>query len=198
MRKEIAERKKADKILRELSSRYEAILSAVPDIIVEVNSNKVYTWSNQAGFEFFGKDVLGKEAAFYFEGEQDTYKMVQPLFDGDETMFYIESWQRRKDDEKRLLAWWCRVLKDENGNVTGALSTARDITEHQKMEKKMQITCGIAQKKHFCKKISLEEVVQIREKIKIPIVKILKNAGFELGFFLRAQPYAQKMENECI
>ncbi|MBT6231152.1 MAG: PAS domain S-box protein [Candidatus Scalindua sp.] len=138
MRKEIAERKKADKILRELSSRYEAILSAVPDIIVEVNSNKVYTWSNQAGFEFFGKDVLGKEAAFYFEGEQDTYKMVQPLFDGDETMFYIESWQRRKDDEKRLLAWWCRVLKDENGNVTGALSTARDITEHQKMKKKLQ------------------------------------------------------------
>lgn len=42
---------------------------------------------------------------------------------------YVESWQRRRDGEKRLLAWWCRNLKDENGKVIGALSTARDITE---------------------------------------------------------------------
>ncbi len=33
--------------------------------------------------EFFGEDVIGKPADFYFEGEQDTYKKVQPLFDGE-------------------------------------------------------------------------------------------------------------------
>jgi len=59
--------------------------------------------------------VIGKEAAFYFEGEQDTYQTVQPLFSGNENVIYVESWQRRKDGQKRLLAWWCRVLKDENG-----------------------------------------------------------------------------------
>jgi PAS domain S-box-containing protein len=132
--RDITERKKAEKTLRELSSFNKAILSAVPDIIAEVDYNKVYTWVNQAGFEFFGEDVLGKEAAFYFEGEQETYKIMQPLFEGDESVFYIESWQRRKDGEKRLLAWWSRVLKDENDNVTGALSTARDITERKKAE----------------------------------------------------------------
>ncbi len=44
--RDITERNKAEKTLRELSSRYEAILSAVPDIIVEVNCNKVYSVFN--------------------------------------------------------------------------------------------------------------------------------------------------------
>ena len=34
------------------------------------------TWANQAGYDFFGPDVLGHEAADYFEGEQDTYDRV--------------------------------------------------------------------------------------------------------------------------
>jgi PAS domain S-box-containing protein len=124
----------AAEALRLLSARQQALLSAIPDIIMEVDENKVYAWANRAGVEFFGEDVLGKEAAFYFEGEQDTYGMVQPLFDGDENVIYVESWQRRRDGEKRLLAWWCRVLKDDSGNVTGALSSARDITEHKQQE----------------------------------------------------------------
>ncbi len=71
--------------LRALSSRQEAILAAVPEIIMEVDNNKVYTWANSVGIEFFGEDVIGKEAAFYFEGEQDTYDTVRPLFSGAKT-----------------------------------------------------------------------------------------------------------------
>ena len=130
--KEITESKRAEDAFRMLSLRQEAILSAVPEIIMEVDNNKIYTWANRPGQEFFGKDVIGKEASFYFEGEQETYGMVQPLFDGGEGIFYVESWQRRYDGEKRLLAWWCRVLKDNEGNVTGVLSSARDITENKK------------------------------------------------------------------
>lgn len=126
--------REAEKSLQSLTLRYEAILTAVPDIIMEVDNKKVYTWANKAGYEFFGNDVLGKEAAYFFEGEQQTYNMVQPLFNGGEDIVYVKSWQRRKDGEKRLLAWWCRVLKDSEGNVSGALSTARDITEHKRTE----------------------------------------------------------------
>ena len=82
-----------------LFARQEAILAAVPDIIMEVDNNKVYTWANQAGFEFFGEDVIGKEAAQYFEGEQDTYSVVQPLFEGNGNVFYVES---RAKQIKRL------------------------------------------------------------------------------------------------
>ncbi|MBC8509100.1 MAG: PAS domain S-box protein, partial [Chloroflexi bacterium] len=135
---DITEQVQAETALRALSTRQGAILAAVPDIIMEVDNNKIYTWANQAGLEFFGEDVIGKSADFYFEGEQDTYSVVQPLFNGAENVIYIESWQRRKDGKKRLLAWWCRTLKDENGNVTGALSSARDITENRNIEQALR------------------------------------------------------------
>jgi PAS domain S-box-containing protein len=135
---DITERKLAEEKLALLVSRQKAILSAVPDIIMEVNNDKMYTWANQAGIDFFGDDVIGKGASFYFEGEQETYEIVQPLFEGDEKIIYIESWQRRKDGEKRLVAWWCRVLKDENGKVIGALSSASDITERKQTEEALR------------------------------------------------------------
>jgi PAS domain S-box-containing protein/putative nucleotidyltransferase with HDIG domain len=128
---DITERKQAEEMLRFLSTRNEEILASVPDIIMEVDIRKVYVWANAAGKRFFGEDVLGKEAAAYFEGDQDIYGRVQSLFDGDESIVYIESWQRRRDGQKRLLAWWCKVLKDSKGVVIGALSTARDITEQK-------------------------------------------------------------------
>ena len=131
---DITERKRAEEAVKALSARQEAILSAVPDIIMEVDTNKVYTWANRAGTEFFGDDVIGKHADYYFEGKQDIYKRIQPLFNGYEDIIYVESWQRRIDGRKRLLAWWCRAMKDDSGKVTGVLSSARDITESRQME----------------------------------------------------------------
>ncbi len=132
------ERTKMNDELEKLSQRQKSILATVPDIIMEVDKQMVYTWANQAGFDFFGKDVIGKEANHYFEGEQNTYAAVRPVFTGKEETIYVESWQRRKDGEKRLLAWWCKTLKDGKGKVIGALSSARDITEHRRAEEALQ------------------------------------------------------------
>ena len=119
---------------KSLSLRQEAILTSVPDIIMETDSNKVYTWANPAGLEFFGADVVGREASYYFEGEQKTFQIVRPLFDKSVDVIYVESMQRRKDGAPRLLAWWSKALVDEQGIVTGVLSTARDITESKLAE----------------------------------------------------------------
>jgi PAS domain S-box-containing protein len=135
---DISERKQAEGELKSLSSRNQALLDAVPNIIMEVDANKVYTWANHAGIDFFGDDVIGREASFYFEGEQQTYLAVKPIFNGQEEVIYVESWQRRRDGEKRLLAWWCRALKDAAGAVTGALSSARDITEMKLAENEIR------------------------------------------------------------
>lgn len=129
---DITEKKKAEMTLMDLARRQEALLSAIPEMIMEVDNNKVYRWANRNGLDFFGDDCIGKEAAYYFEGEQKVYETVQPLFEGSEEVIRVESWQRRKDGEKRLLAWYCTTLRDENGKVTGALSSARDITDLRK------------------------------------------------------------------
>jgi|GEM_PF-667295 len=131
---DITEQVRSEEALRALTMRQEAILAAVPDILMQVDQKKGYTWANLSGLEFFGKDVIGKKADYYFEGEQDIYKEIAPLFKGVKDVIYLESWQRRKDGEKRLLAWWCRVLKDMDGKVTGALSSAHDITEVKRTE----------------------------------------------------------------
>ena len=126
--------KKGEESLKSISARQHALLWAIPDVVMEMDNDKVYTWANPAGLEFFGPDVIGKEAASYFVGDQEIYERLKPLFGGDESVLYLESWQRRRDGEARLLAWWCRVLKDGNGQVTGALSTGRDVTEIRNAE----------------------------------------------------------------
>ena len=39
-----------------------------------------------------------------------------------------------KDGEERLIAFHNTVIKDQNGKIVGALSSAEDITEHKKAE----------------------------------------------------------------
>ena len=135
---DITDRKRAERDLQILSSRNQAMLEAIPDIIMEMDTSKIYTWANRVGIEFFGADVIGKEASYYFEGEQQTYQAVQPIFNGHEDIVYVESWQRRHDGKKRLLAWWCQLLKDEFGHMTGALASARDITEIKRAEEALR------------------------------------------------------------
>ncbi len=131
LQKEIARRGDAEASTKKIALHQQVLLSAIPDIIMEVDVNKIYTWANKPGIVFFGKDVIGKSADFYFLREQNTFDIVQPIFKGSDDIIYVESWQKRQDGEERLLAWWCRVLKDVQGNVTGALSSARDITERR-------------------------------------------------------------------
>ncbi len=132
---DITEMKRKEEKLRSLVSRYDMVLGVIPDIIVEVDNSKRYTWANQEGFRFFGEDIIGREASYYFEGEQDTYQSVRSLFEGRADTILLESWQRRRDGERRLLSWRCRALLDGDGNVIGALSSARDITERRARER---------------------------------------------------------------
>lgn len=116
----------------------EMISDLIPDIIAQVNNDKVYVWFNKAGLDFYGKDAIGKSADYYFEGQQDTYDTLEPLFKGEKDIMYIDSWQKRIDGEKRLLSWTCKSLKDPKGKVVGVLSTAHDITNRHIADEKIK------------------------------------------------------------
>jgi len=168
--RDITELYRAENDLKNQVNRNKTILETIPDIIMEINEHKVYTWANNSGFNFFGDDVIGKEASFYFEGAQNTYSVVQSLFNGNDDVIYVESWQRRKDGEKRLLAWWCKVIKDSGGVVRGALSSARDITEQEQLNdmanQQRDFAIAIGEAVHF------EDILQLCMKFAINIGKM--------------------------
>ena len=136
---------RAEKALRCMKTRTDSILASIPDIILEMDRNQIYTWANQAGYLFFGDDVIGKEAAFLYEGEQSKYDIEQPFFNDSDDAVYFESWQRRKDGEERLLAIWYHTMKDETGKVTGGVCTARDITARKQAEVELRMRSEIVE-----------------------------------------------------
>lgn len=144
-----------------------AIIDTCSDIIMEVDNHKVYTWANKPGYDFFGEDVIGKEASYYFEGEQETYNMVQPVFKGSLEIVYVESWQRRKDGQKRLLGWRCRSLFDKNGNVAGAVSSARDLTDFAVSKEKLHENENIF---HLLTSSSQDHIVMQDENLRYTMV----------------------------
>ncbi len=110
-------------------SRADSILEDLPDIIMELDTGNVYRWANKAGVKFFGEDVVGKDASFFCENETGSCGDFLSQLNSDGSKTLVESWQRRRDGEMRLMDWSCSPLKDDDGAVTGAYVTARDITE---------------------------------------------------------------------
>jgi PAS domain S-box-containing protein len=137
-RRREAERRRSGAALQALAARQDALLAAIPDIVMETNEERAYTWANRAGLDFFGEDVVGREADLYREGEPETGEAVRPAFGGGEDVIHVESLQRRKDGAKRLLAWWSRALRDEAGHSRGALSSARDVTDLRQQERELR------------------------------------------------------------
>jgi len=115
--------------LHNLSVRQNAILTAVPDILMEIDQNLAYIWANSAGLSFFGSDVIGRRITDYFKEEQETADIIQSLFKGSAKLLHMENQQRRLDDVPRILAWRCKALINDNGVTTAVLASARDITE---------------------------------------------------------------------
>ncbi|MCJ8501477.1 sensor histidine kinase [Desulfatitalea alkaliphila] len=121
--------------LRQLSLRQEAILAAVPDIVLETDRDRVCTWVNAPGLAFFGQDIVGARVDLQHavavgpEEVSDNHR---------DEVVSAEGWHRRRDGEKRLLAWRSRMLVDDSGRLGGTISSARDISDQRQVEEQLQ------------------------------------------------------------
>ncbi|MDX9972837.1 MAG: PAS domain S-box protein [FCB group bacterium] len=131
---EVDRRREAEESLRAISSRYEATLSAVSDIIMEVDVEGRYTWANPAALAFFGPDAVGRPVSAYLSDGTDGCEPLKPLFQGLRTSLSLENWQRDKDQNEYLLSWRCHPLRDRDGQVSGAVLSARDVTAQRQIE----------------------------------------------------------------
>ena len=135
--RDITNKKKREDDFHKLFIRHEAILSAVSEIIIEVDTKNKVVWANSFGLKFFGNDVIGKDAPVFCIEKSNTINDNKLKSDDSGETIYEESWHFRADGRKRLLAWYCRAIYDTKGKITGTIASARDITESKLSEEQI-------------------------------------------------------------
>jgi len=137
LRVEINERKQAEEYLRQERDRAQQYLDTVEAIIIALNTQGEITLVNRKGSEILGyseEDLLGKN---WFttclpqpEGADIVLEVFQSIMKGHlKQTEYVESTVVTRAGDKRLIAWHNSYAKDQNGQISGSLSSGEDITE---------------------------------------------------------------------
>ncbi len=123
----------------------ELYLNLVNVLIVALDRDGHISMINQKGREILGwneGELIGKN---WFEN-------CLPLVDRDKVYSYYNQLMKgtigvkpfyensviTKNGEERLIAWSTILVRDSNGNITGALSSGEDITEREKAEQELR------------------------------------------------------------
>lgn len=124
-------------IEKEKAQRYFDIAGS---LLLTLDRNGVVTLINQKGCEILGHrkdEIIGKNWFTTFLPERliDQVRGVfaEIIAGNIEFVEYYENPVVRGDGEERILAWHNSILTDEQGHITGILSAAEDITEHNRL-----------------------------------------------------------------
>lgn len=140
--RDITDRKIAEIALRAERDQAQKYLDVVGVIIVAIDKNQDITLINKKGCEFLGfqeEEIIGKN---WFDNfipqriQKDVKAVFNQLMVGEvEPVEFFENSVLTKSGEERTITWHNIVLKDDEGNIIGTLSSGEDITEKKKLEK---------------------------------------------------------------
>jgi PAS domain S-box-containing protein len=160
LEQQIAERKRAEKKLIEYHEQLEDLvrertlelenaknkaqqyLDIAGVILVAIDADRRVTLINQEGCGVLGRaagDIIGKDWFKTFVPENNRQGIIedfQRLMAGEpELVKYIESPVLMQNGRKRLIAWHHVILRNNEGNIIGTLSSGKDITKKKRAEK---------------------------------------------------------------
>ncbi len=144
--KNITQRKKAEESIRRERDKAKKYLEIAGVMIVAINVRGEVTLINRKGTEILGygrEEVIGNNWFNKFL-PADTREKVKNVFNKllkgkIEPLEYHENPVLTKDGEERIIAWHNTPLYDDQGNITGTLSSGEDITELKQTEEKFRI-----------------------------------------------------------
>ncbi|KXB07209.1 hypothetical protein AKJ51_01855 [candidate division MSBL1 archaeon SCGC-AAA382A20] len=144
--RDITERKRAEEKLEKARDRAQKYLDIADVIIVAIDRNQEVIEINERGCEVLGYDrdeIIGKNWYENFMPERvrkDVLKdATKPLMNG-----RVEEGKRyenpivTRDGEERIISWKNSVIRDDDGETIGILSSGRDITERKKAEERFR------------------------------------------------------------
>jgi len=116
--------------LHHLSTRYEALLEQVPNLVVETNFAGTCILANQTAIQFFGSTIIGRKLDLK-TGSSSNHSE------------HFESWHIRQDGIKRTIAWVTRIFTDPDGKPAGILATGLDITDDRRAERMLALSAEL-------------------------------------------------------
>ena len=141
---DITERKRAIATIRTEKERAERYLSIAGTLIVALDREGTVTLINRKGcevLEYPQGDLIGRN---WFDtvvppDARDAVRAYhrQMILDGAQVTPQFESEITTRSGQRRLIDWHNSVLRDENGDVTGGLSSGVDITDQRRAEEEV-------------------------------------------------------------
>lgn len=139
--KDITERKRAEKVLRENEERYRVLIDNIPDFVYIVDEDYSVLSANRSATRLFGyklEEILGKSIFDLFPTEIATN--FQEQLDGafktgrSKTIDGVLVVNDREFRIDTILT----AVKDDKGKILGVLGVSRDVTERVEMEQALR------------------------------------------------------------
>jgi len=141
LQREIIERSKAEKELRQAQEYARSIIDSSLDMIVatDINYNiNEYNAAAEATFGYTREEVMGKPLSMLFSDEQEMTKVVERI--NDVGSLANEIINRKKDGTFFISFLSASVIKNEKGETIGAMGVSRDITALKKAEEELRLS----------------------------------------------------------
>ncbi|OGO45461.1 MAG: hypothetical protein A2Z05_04965 [Chloroflexi bacterium RBG_16_60_22] len=141
----ITERKQAEQQVKDERDKTQRYLDIAGVIFVAIDTAGNVTLINPKGCQVLGyreDEIIGRSWFDNFLPERlrkQVKAVSRKLLAGEaEAAEYYVNPVLTRSGEERLIAWHNRLLRDEDGNVTGHLSSGEDITEQKQSEELLQ------------------------------------------------------------
>jgi PAS domain S-box-containing protein len=143
--RDVTERYRAERALREEKDRAQKYLDVAGVMLMALNSRQEVVLVNSKGCEILGyssEEIIGRRWCDHFIPARHREWLNQAfarLVAGDlEPVEYVENPVLTKTGEERLIAWHNTVLRDEPGEIVGTLSSGEDITDRRRAEAELR------------------------------------------------------------
>ncbi len=141
--RDITERKEAEISLRRERDRSQRYLDTIEAVIVALDRFGHITLINRKGCELLGytaEELLGRnwfaQCLIQPQGLEQVYPVFLEIVAGRiEALEYYENAVRNRSGDARLIAWHNSLIRDEDGHITGTLSSGEDVTERRAAER---------------------------------------------------------------
>ncbi len=142
---DITDRKKAEITIEKEKMKAQQYLDIAGTMFIALNGNGEVILANRKSCEVLGYDeeeILGKNWFENFIPEwlrKDLIPVAKQLLSGGiQSQEYHENPILTKSGEERMIAWHNALIKDDEGNIIGHLSSGEDITERMKAIEEIQ------------------------------------------------------------